>query len=228
VNPARAIRKSRIAPLAVVLAVAGSGLCATIGQPGAADAAEFHTAVACKESSSPVPSHNCLANELPAAYFESSVSTNYVVCLEDPSQEVSCAEDFAGAYGLYANPITADDVGSYAVSWWIGEYEVGYWRFRMEPGSGSSSPSPSSGSLTPGKGSAAAPSGLELELSPSSVETGAAPSGASAPTAAAAACRAADTQVTKLKAELKHASKKQASALASKLKAAKAKAKKAC
>lgn len=230
-NLVNTARKSRIRTLAAVLAVAGSALGATVAQPAAADAAEFHTSVACQESATPVASHTCLANELPAAYFESTVTVTYAVCLEAPDQEVSCSEEgYAEAGRLYFNPITATEVGTYAVTWWVGEVEVGYWRFRVEPaassGSSSSTPSPESPMPAATTGLATAP-GLELESGLPSQGAGAPGLGA-APTTTGPACRAADKRVIELMGELKHASKKQVHGLGSKLRAAKAKARKAC
>jgi hypothetical protein len=238
-NLVAAIRKSRLRTLAVVLAVAGSALGATVAQPAAANAAEFHSGVGCMESPTPVYSHTCLSNELPAAYFESTVSTNYFICLEAPNHGVTCSrEGFAEASRLYYTPITAGEVGIYTVTWWVGEFQAGYWRFQVEPAGGSTTgSSPVDGSsLTPGAGmpsagGAGAP-GLELGIAPTTLEMGGAPSGSpklgAAPTIAAPACQAADKQVVKLMGDLKHASKKQAHGIESKLKAAKAKAKKVC
>jgi hypothetical protein len=221
-----AIRKPRIRTVAAVLAVAGGALGATLAQPVAANAAEFHTSVACTESSSPVASHTCLANELPTAYFESTVATGFEVCLEAPNHEVSCSgEGFAEAHGLYFNPITTGELGTYAVSWWVGEYEVGFWRFRVEPAASPTAPSPSDSPLLP-SGAAAAP-GLEFGTMPSSLEAGPVPKFGSAPMTSPV-CQASAKQITKLMGELRHASKKQERGLDAKLKAAKAKARKAC
>jgi hypothetical protein len=229
-NLVSAIRKSRIRSLVAVFAVAGSALGATLAQPVAADAAEFHTSVACMESaSSPVASHSCLANELPAVYFESTVATWFDLCVEAPNHEVSCSGDhFAEADHRYYWPITAREVGTYTATAWVGEYEVGVWRFLVELSSSASAgaPSPSDGSLMPSPGSAAVPS-LELGATPSSLEVGAAPTLGAAPMTSPV-CQAAAKQVSKLMGELKHASKRQVRGLESKLKAAKAKAKKAC
>jgi hypothetical protein len=232
-NPVAAIRKSRLRTLAAVLAIAGSALGATVAQPAAANAAEFHSGVGCTESSTPVYSHNCLSNDLPATYFESTVSTNYFICLEAPNHGVTCSrEGFAEAGRVYYTPITAAEVGIYTVTWWVGEFEAGYWRLQVEAaGSTTTGSSPGSGkSPTPGAGmpSPAGAPGLELEIDPTALEAGGSPKPGAAPTNAAPACQAADKQVAKLMDALGHASKKRVHGIESKLKAAKAKAKKAC
>jgi hypothetical protein len=237
-NLVAAIRKSRIRTFAAILAVAGSALGATVAQPAAASAAEFHSGVACMESPTPIYSHACLSNALPAAYFESTVPTNYHFCLEAPNQSVTCSHEyFVEAGHFYYVPFTATEVGTHTVTWWVGEFQAGYWRLQVEPvGSSTTGSSPVDGStLTPVAGMPSAGgagiAGLELGSGPT-LEVGGAPSGSpklgAMPTRPAPACQAADKQVAKLMGELKHASKKQSHGIESQLKAAKAKAKKAC
>ena len=235
-NLVAAISKSRLRTFAAVLAVAAGALGATVAQPAAASAAEFHSGVGCTESPTPAYSHTCLSNDLPATYFESTVSTSYFICLEAPNHGVSCGrEGYAEAGRLYYTPITAGEVGVYTVTWWVGEFQAGYWRLQVEPAAGSTGSSPVSGSSpTPGAGmpSPGGGSGSELEITPTSLEVSGASSGSpkagAAPAKAAPACKAADKQVAKLMGELRHASKKQVRGIESELKAANAKAKKAC
>jgi hypothetical protein len=231
-NLADAIRKSRIRAFAAVLAVAGSALFAGLA-PAAADAAEFQAYAACSESGIAAPSHTCATNDLPAAFFKSTVATRYFVCLEGPTGARACSSELYGAAGvLYFTPLVAEEVGTYTASWWVGESEVGYWRFRAEAPAAATTPAPAptSGAPSPTAESASSPTSLPgLEPGPNaSLEAILKPATGPAPTAIGPACRKAEGQVTKLKGELKHASQNRAQKIKLELGRAKLSAAKSC
>jgi len=102
--------------------------------PLAASAAEYSAFVGCDDlAGDPIPSHVCLTDDFPGAYFEADEDTEYEICVEFPSGEFLCAEEqFAEAGVLYLNSITTDQPGNHFVSWYVGEEEVASWVFRVD------------------------------------------------------------------------------------------------
>jgi hypothetical protein len=108
---------------------------ALLSIPLSASAAEYKTFVGCDDlAENPIPEHVCLVGDFPGAYFESSVETEYEVCVEFPSEEVFCSEEEeeAEADVLYINSITIDETGNHFVSWYVEGVEVGSWTFRVD------------------------------------------------------------------------------------------------
>jgi hypothetical protein len=102
--------------------------------PLAASAAEYSAFVGCDDlAEDPVPSHVCLTDDFPAAYFEADEDTEYEVCVEFPSEEFLCEEEqLAEAGVLYLNSITTEEPGDHFVSWYVEEEEVASWDFRVD------------------------------------------------------------------------------------------------
>lgn len=176
--------------------------------PAAASAATKYDAfVGCNEGASdPVPSHVCTLADLPAAYFEADVETEYDVCLEFPDETIECAEGLpAEAEALYRDSLpTLTAPGDYEAFWEVEGVEVASWAFRMDP-----RPTPP------------APPVLPPPLpAPPVLPTVAVPS---------PACLKGKKQVTQFKSKLQNTTGRKAKAkVRGKLKAAKATVKRAC
>jgi hypothetical protein len=104
--------------------------------PLPASAAEYETFVGCDGfAEPPVPSHVCQLGDLPGAFFESDVETEYEVCVEFPDAEEFCTEEEeeAEAGVLYVNLIFSELTGDHLVTWYVEGTEVGSWEFRLDP-----------------------------------------------------------------------------------------------
>jgi hypothetical protein len=103
--------------------------------PASAGAANYDTFAGCDDlADNPVPSHVCQLDDFPAAYFEADADTEYEVCVEFPAGDVLCAEEQEAEAGvLVINSLTTDETGDHFISWWVGDEEVGSWTLRMDP-----------------------------------------------------------------------------------------------
>ncbi len=108
---------------------------ASLAIAGSASAAEFETFVGCDDlAETPVPAHVCQIGDFPGAYFESDVDAEYEVCVEFPDAVELCAEEqFAEAGVLFVNSITSNQEGEHLVTWYVEGVEVGSWAFRLDP-----------------------------------------------------------------------------------------------
>ena len=104
--------------------------------PMAASAAPtYETFVGCDAfSENPAPADVCQVGDLPGAYFESDVDTEYEVCVEFPPGVTLCVDEQEAKAGvLYVNVITSETEGVHRVSWFVEGEEVGSWDFRLDP-----------------------------------------------------------------------------------------------
>lgn len=82
---------------------------------------EYRAYVGCNRSRYARPAYRCRLGSKPGAFFESSVSTTYTVCLRFPNRRRLCAEEqIAEAGVLYVNPLTTRLFGRHDVIWLIG------------------------------------------------------------------------------------------------------------
>jgi|GEM_PF-2521297 len=116
--------------LLLLLALAGA-----LAVPQFAGAAEYDTFVDCDAfgEGEVSPSHTCEIGDIPGAYFEADVDTEYEVCVEFPNGEEICAEEQEAEGGfLYVNAIFSESEGTHFVSWYVEDIEVGSWELNMD------------------------------------------------------------------------------------------------
>jgi hypothetical protein len=81
----------------------------------------YRAYVACRRNSNAPPAHRCRLGSKVGAFFESSVSTTYTVCVRFPSRRRLCARNQVAEAGvLYVNAVSTRELGRHAVTWYVG------------------------------------------------------------------------------------------------------------
>jgi hypothetical protein len=119
------------------LSLGGVALVAALPAPAGAEVTAAY--VACSSSPSAPPAEECVLGDSPAAFFESDEDVEYAICVEPPLGSPEClTEQGAEAGELYFNQITAQQEGLWWVDWYLpveGEPEefvhVAEWPFLM-------------------------------------------------------------------------------------------------
>jgi hypothetical protein len=82
---------------------------------------EYRVYVGCNRGRYARPARRCRWGSKPGAFFESSATTPFTVCLRFPNARRFCTEEQNAEAGvLYVNPITTRLVGRHDVIWIVG------------------------------------------------------------------------------------------------------------
>jgi hypothetical protein len=92
---------------------------------------EYRAYVACGLSRYAKPAHECGHRSRPGAFFRSSVSTTYTVCVRFPTNRSLCARGQEAETGVtYVNKITTSITGWHRVTWFVQGRRIAwtFWR----------------------------------------------------------------------------------------------------
>lgn len=127
-----------------------AAICCAAVAASPAGAATTAAYVACSPSEGAVPSHICLVDDEPAAFFESDTDVEYEICVDPPSAELLCTqEEQAEADTLYVHSIPIEATGSYLATWYVEGAEVASWAFRIDPRPTPTPPPPPAATIPP-------------------------------------------------------------------------------
>lgn len=92
---------------------------------------EYRAYVACGLSRYADPAHECGHRSRPGAFFRSSVSTTYTVCVKFPTKRSLCVHGQEAEAGItYVNKITTSITGRHRVTWFVQGRRIAwtFWR----------------------------------------------------------------------------------------------------